>query len=77
MGCLIYKVMGNNIEKIYAAAMINDYLSIKILLLFYALTLFLNMNYINYPTYQIIFEERKLFTKAFDVCFINLTLLEQ
>lgn len=72
MGCIIYKTMGNNMTKIYLETMINDYKSIKILLLLYALFLFLNMNYINFPTYQIIFEERKLFSKAFDVSYYQL-----
>jgi hypothetical protein len=59
--------MGNKIPKIYLQAMINDYPIIKYLLTFYAFFLFLNFPYMAYPIYQIVVEEKKLFSTSFDV----------
>lgn len=67
MGCIIYHVMGNNIAKIYLSNLISEFKIIRILLILYSLFLFLNGPYIGFPGYQIIAEERKFFSKAFDV----------
>jgi hypothetical protein len=67
MGCIVYKTMGDKIEKIYFTNLMTEFTSIKILTSLYALSLFLNAPYMAFPLYQIIVEERKVMTKTFDV----------
>jgi hypothetical protein len=67
MGVLVYYKMGDKISKIYLTNLASEYAIIRWLLIFYGISLFLNTIYLMFPVYQIVIEERKYLTKAFDV----------
>lgn len=67
LGCLVYRIMGSKISSIYLASMIQEFAVIKVLLALYAISLFLNYQYLLFPVYQIVVEERKMMKSLFSV----------
>ena len=67
LGCLVYSKMGTKTPRIFLKALIHEFPLIRILLALYSLFLFLNYQYMLFPAYQIVVEERQLLSKTFSV----------